>query len=260
MRATIKFYWIKACLISLIAFALGVAIYVAVGIVVAHGVSNASGTGGFHQVTVRPLACECIVRFVPDPPLPGAGTEADPFVTFNARVSLLVGVSGAGWVSIVDADNNELWGYNKTDHQYTEVMATFNLPSGLGVYALTILLDGNELWSPRVTAEMPMVVRYEGLPIPPKPPGPPGTGGIEYLYIGGYAVQTMGVLFSGLLLGGIVFLIFVFASVKRRRQMAENTRSNAVLGKKIRREFSMGAIDKSGVVAKKRAGKGRKAR
>ncbi|MCL1839724.1 hypothetical protein FWF89_01840 [Candidatus Saccharibacteria bacterium] len=254
MRTATNRYWIKAIAVSLIAFALGVAMYILVGIAVANGTANANAA--WQQVTIQPITeCDCVAKFVPEQPLPGSGTTADPFVTYNSRVPMIVGVEGVGLVTIEDQHGNVLWSYNKIEPTYAEFVAQVDLPDGLGLYELAVKLDGVESIGPNVT--LPVFIDYRSLPLPPEPPDTGANGG--YLYIGGYAVQTFGVLLSGLLFGVVVFFIFFIAAARKRKQEAENTRSNMVFGKAMRRQLSPKAIDQSGVIVKKsRAKKGKK--
>jgi len=254
MNAAIKHYWIKAISISLVAFALGAAVYIGVGIAVAHGVSNANAA--HHEITISAVECNCIVEFVPKQPLPGSGTEVDPFVTYNSRVPVIVGVTGVGVVTIEDQHGHVLYTYNHPGAAYTEIVAQIDLPDGLGLYALTVKLDGIAAIA-GLDVIVPMYIDYRALPLPPRPPRPPDTGGSSHLFIGGYAVQTFGMMMAGLLFGGTMFFVFLMIAMRRRQREAESARGNATLGKKMRREFSMGAIDKSGVIARKTKGKKR---
>jgi hypothetical protein len=247
MRATSNRYWIRAVLVSLAAFALGGAMYVVVGIAVAHGESRASAA--WQQVAIQPLDCECILKFVPEQPLVGDGDVGSPYVSYNSQLSLVVGVASAGLITIEDQDGRVLFTYNKVSSVYEEVVAVVKLLDKLGVYELTVKLDGVKRLGPGVLS--PMFVDYRGLPLPP---GPPNTGGAGHLYIGGYAVQTFGVLLAGLWFGAVAFFIFAIVAVRRQKQEAENARDNAALGRTIKREFSLGAIDKSGIVGKKKIG------
>jgi len=252
MHTTVKYYWVKAILVSAIAFALGIVAYVLVGIAVAHGESRANAA--WHQVTVRPITCDCIIKFVPEQPLAGSGTAADPYVAYNSHVPIVVGVAGAGLVTIEDQNGNVLYSYNKTSTGYEELIAPIELLDGLGLYELTVKLDGVEALGPNVIS--PMFIDYRMLPI--EPPGPPDTGVLGHLYVGGYAVQTLGALMAGLLFGTIAFGVFMMVAARRRRRNAEYARENVAIGKVIKREFSAGAINKSGVISKKtRKGRGK---
>ena len=247
MQAAIRHYWLKAFLVSVVAFALGVAVYILVGIVIAHGVSNANAA--WHQIAVQPVACSCVVKFAPEQPLPGARTVSDPYITYNSWVPLVVGASGTGEIVIRD-QNGVLYNYNKTATPYAEVVAQVELSNGLGMYELTVWFDGVEGLGPDV--QSPMFIEYRGLP-----PAPPNTGG-GYLYIGGYAVQAFGVIWTGLVFGAVAFGVFILLAMKRRRQEAEIRRDNLAFGKAMRRQISPKAIDGSGVIAKKSRAKKRK--
>jgi|GEM_PF-1906689 len=248
MRAEIKYYWIKAALVSLAAFALGVVAYVLVGIAIAHGESKANAA--YHQVTVSPIDCICIVKFIPERPSRGDGSETDPIVTYVSRVPLVVGVTGAGLVTIEDEHGRVLYSYYKTEAPHSETIAQVDLPDGLGLYALVVKLDGVvAIEGPNVM--IPMFIDYRAvdpIPLPPVPPLPPATGA-SYLYVGGYAVQTIGVLLAGLLFGAITFGVFVLVAMGKRRQDAQYARDNIADGRVIKRELSAKAIDK--VVTKK---------
>jgi len=250
MRAATDHYWLKATLVSAIAFALGIAMYILVGIAVAHGETNANAA--WHQVSVEAIDCDCVIKFVPQQPLPGSGTALDPFVTYNALTPIIVGVSGVGLVTIEDQHGHVLYTFNKTTDGYEELIAPVNLPDGTGMYELVVKLNGVEAIGPSVI--LPMFLDYRGLLLPP-------TTGVAggYLYVGGYAVQTFNVLASGALFGMAAFLVFLIAAARRRRREAESTRSNVVFGKAMRRELSPKAIENSGVVMNKsRAKKSKK--
>jgi len=243
MRAETNRYWIRAVAVSVVAFVLGVAIYILVGVAVAHGMSRANAA--WHQVTIAPVECDCVIKFVPNQPLLGSGTVIDPYITYNSQVPLVVGFTGVGLVTIEDQNGNILYTFNKVTAGYAEMIALVNLPNGLDTYELVVKVDGVEAIGPGVV--LPMFLSYDLLPLRIAPPNTGAGGG--HLYVGGYAVQTLGVLMAGLLFGSMAFFIFFVAAARRRRREAESTRSNMVFGKAMRRELSSKAIDKSGVIA-----------
>jgi len=252
MRAVDKHYWLRAIAVSVIAFALGVAMFILVGIALAHGMTAANAAHQQISVAANDV-CNCIVKFAPNPPLAGSGTEEDPFMAYNANVSLLMGLSGAGVITIEDQNGNVLLTHTKSTTAYEEVTRTVTLPAGVGLYELTIFFDGIIMHGPSVV--LPMFINYEELPI-----GPPDTGlGMGHLYVGGYAVQTFGVLWAGFLCGAVAFGIFVLIAIKRRKQEEARTQNNYVFGKAMRRQLSSKDIDRSGVIVKKsRAKRGKK--
>ena len=254
MYAVNRFYWLKAVLVTLLAFALGVVAYVVVGIVMTRGELRAeAASGGWQKVAVQARLCDCITEFIPAQPLPGSGTFEDPYVTYNSHVPVLVGVSGMGLVTVRDQFGNVLWSFDKTDPGFTEFEVPIDLAHGLGMYALSVFLDGIEALGPNV--ESPMWIDYRALPVPPKPPKPPvepdvpDTG--SYLYIGGYAVQTYGVVLAGVAMAALVFGIFVIIALKRRKQEEKAAKNNAAFGKKMKREVTGGKIAKAGLGKKK---------
>jgi len=251
MHAVNRLYWLKAVLVTLLAFALGVVVYVSVGIIMARGEVNANAA--WHQITIQSAPCDCITEFVPVQHLPGSGTLADPYVTYNSHVPVLVGVSGMGLVTVRDQFGDVLWSFDKVTPGFTEFEVPIDLLHGLGLYSLSVFLDGIEALGPNV--ESPMWIDYRALPVPPKPPKPPvepdvpDTG--SYLYIGGYAVQTYGATLAGVAVAALVFGIFVIIALKRRKQEEKEARSNAAFGKKMKREVTGGKIAKAGLGKKK---------
>jgi len=254
MSAAIKNFWLKAVLFSAAGFAIGIAIYVSVGIIVAHGELQANAA--FQQITITAAECECIVKFLPEQSLPGSGTVGDPYVTYNSRVPLLVGVTGTGIVTIEDQYGHVLYTYDKTSPEYAETIAQIDLPNGLGLYALTVKLNGvAAIDGPSV--RVPMFIDYRALPLPPEPPN---TGGLNYLYVGGYAVQTFGMIVAGILVAVVIFGIFMIVAMRRRRQQDAHSRNNAVVGKTVKKELSARSIDKSGVMGKRKVTRAKKKR
>jgi len=249
MHAVNRLYWLKAFLVTVLAFALGVVTYVSVGIIISR--QEVGANAAWHQLGVRAELCDCITEFIPAQPLPGSGTLADPHITYNSRVPVLVGVSGVGLVTIEDQLGNVLWSFNKVAHGFSEFEVPIDLLNGPGLYGLSVFLDGIEALGPNV--ESPMWIEYRALPvppvIPPVEPDVPDTG--SYLYIGGYAVQTYGVVLAGIAMAALVFGIFVIIALKRRKQEEKEARSNAAFGKAMKREMTGGKIAKAGLGKRK---------
>jgi len=242
MRAVSVRYFLTATVAAVVAFGVGVAAYVLIGIAMARAEPMASAA--HHRVSIQPVMCDCIVKFELQQPLAGSGTVDNAYVAFNAQLTFVVGAMGVGQIIIEDQNGNVLYTLDKTVARYEEYVVNVRLLDGLGSYELSASLNGLKHFGP--DGPVSMFIDYRALPLPPN------TGGTGYVRIGGYVVPALGVLMSGLLSGGATFGIFVMVAVGRRRREALMMARDAKVERALRRDFSLGAIDRSGVVAKRR--------
>jgi len=196
------------------AFLVGALLYflLAIGINKITPVAGAAN-GAWHQVTVTPGKCDCVVKFEPDPMLPGSGAESDFFIADNTTVGVKIGVNGVGYITIQDENGNVLYSYYQTSSDAIERTILITFP-GVGEHKLIVKINGAEVALNGVDTELYFRVGK----LPPLIPGIPNTGG--YIYIAGYAVQTYSLLASGVIMATIAaFLLFRY----RRRQHRADT-------------------------------------
>ena len=195
------------------AFLVGALLYflLAVGISKTTPTAGAA-TGAWQQITVNVGACNCLIKFQPQPMLPGSGTLEDPFVSDNTTVGVLVQVNGSGTVTIEDGDGNILATYFQSNFDDPERVLDITFPN-VGSHKLIVKINGDEVALNDVSTEL-----YFSVSKLPSIPGIPNTGG--YIYIAGYAVQTYSLLASGVIMATIAaFLLFRY----RRRQHRADT-------------------------------------
>jgi hypothetical protein len=222
-----------------LAFLAGMMVYFAGAIGYDRVVPHAgAASGAWHQVTVRVGVCDCITIFQPEPSLPGGGTAGDPFVANNTQVSVMVGVSGVGHVTIQDEDGNILAEFDQTVSDPTERIVSVTFPS-VGSHKLIVKLNGAEVAANGVSTELYFNIGRLPPLIPDlNLPGVPKTG--IYVYIAGYAVQVYSLLISGVI--GAVAAYFILKA--HRRRQARNLTAVRVFIKKPRRKSHRKTVKK----------------
>ncbi|MCL2037657.1 hypothetical protein FWG95_01475 [Candidatus Saccharibacteria bacterium] len=139
--------------------------------------------------------------------------ETGPVETYNSLIHVSFQAVGEGLIEITDQDGNVLFTLDKTTPGIETINTDINLPA-VGIYTLTTTITG-----PTNVASQSITVDYRALPIiPPGPGGPGGPGGGPgspstgfMIYVNGYAIPVIGVLFWLVLLtivsGSIFFLV-----------------------------------------------------
>ncbi len=147
--------------------------------------------------------------------------EANNVVTYNSPVHISFQAVGEGLIEITDQDGNVLFTFDKTTPGLETIETDLNLPA-IGTYVLTVSIAG-------VTndASQSITVDYRALPIiPPGPsePGSPGGGNIGspstgwMIYVNGYAVPVVGVLFWIVVLALVSGLVFFVVKNRKARR------------------------------------------
>lgn len=128
--------------------------------------------------------------------LSGTGTAVDPFITRNQNITLDIKMIGEGHMVLTDREGNVIATYDKLTAP-EEIIQINTVLISIGDHNFTAtyydLNDPDHIYN-----LVQIFVRYESLNLPPfAPPLPqvPNTGGFPVLYIQGYAIPTLSLIF-----------------------------------------------------------------
>lgn len=157
------------------------------------------------QIVTENKTFDSIAEFSPNPALPGSGTQEDPYISSNMRVNLTFKIDGIGKVTIEDENGTILYEYDQIVSQNPGHIVPIVFTKA-GNHSLTIKVNGDDYIS---NVNTKLHFRVGKLPpIVPNIPGVPNTG--NYIYIGGYAVQTYSLLTSGMLVAILTGVLLFF--------------------------------------------------
>jgi len=147
--------------------------------------------------------------------------ETGTVETYNSLIHVSFQAIGEGLIEITDQDGNVLFTLDKTTTGLETINTDINLPS-VGTYVLAATING-----PTNVASQNITVNYRSLPIIPPLPGPDTSGGSGspsapntgwMIYINGYAIPVIGVLFWAAVLILAPLLLFLTARSRKRRR------------------------------------------
>ena len=231
----LKHKMLSGVAIAVFAFALGVFAY---GIFLFLQYSEPA-EAATTSVSARVERCDCIVKFFPAQALPGAGTESDPYQTEGSAIDLVIGVNGAGQITVTDENGVVLFSYYKSSGGYEEIRARVSLPEG--AHRLTALLDGNEImWDGSAAVLYFMVENGSWIDVP-------GTG---YFRVFGQQIDVAGAVGSGLM-GSVLFVgLFILFIVLKNREADDRKAKSQKEKRRANAQINPRMMKKSGIIKK----------